>query len=108
MKYLTRGRLSLRRLVASVARRRFGAIATFSGCVRDTEKGRRIASITYEAYARMAERELGRIVVRAKKRWRVAVALKHRVGRVGTGRASVVIACAGVHRREAFAAWGRR
>ena len=104
MGFLSSAPISLDQVVRRVIAPGRGGVATFSGVVRGTERGRRIGSITYEAYRPMAEREIGRIVARARKRWNVAVAVRHRLGRVPAGRPAVVVACAGVHRREGFAA----
>lgn len=96
--------MSLKALVPAVEGPKRGAVVTFSGVVRDTERGRRISSITYAAYRRMAAREMRLIARAARRRWRVKVAVRHRVGRVPAGRPAVVVACAGKHRKEAFAA----
>jgi molybdopterin synthase catalytic subunit len=52
----------------------------------------------------MAEAECVRIVTEAESRWPVAVALRHRIGRLEVGDTAVGIAVAGAHRDEAFAA----
>ncbi len=104
MRFLTGKPLSLRTVMAEVSGPKRGAIVTFSGCVRDTEKGKPISGIAYGAYPAMAEREMGRIVRETGRKWKVGVAMRHRVGNVRPGEPSVVIACAGVRRREAFEA----
>lgn len=81
-----------------------GAIVTFSGSVRGTEKGAPISSIMYDAYKEMAEKEIGKIVTYVRNYWNVSVSLQHRIGRVPVGEASIVIACSGAHRKEAFEA----
>jgi molybdopterin synthase catalytic subunit len=52
----------------------------------------------------MAERELERIAAAAFERWGARLAILHRVGRVPVGEASLVVAAAAPHRREAFEA----
>lgn len=82
-----------------------GALVTFQGVVRGRDGPRRVLHLEYEAYPEMAERKLKEIVAEVRARWPVAdVALHHRVGRVGVGEASLVVAVAAPHRREAFAA----
>ncbi len=81
-----------------------GAVVTFLGIVRNSERGRLIRSITYEAYHDMAERELKRIVREARQRWPVEVAVSHRTGKVAVAEPSLIVASFGVHRREAFEA----
>lgn len=82
----------------------FGAVVCFEGRVRRDEEGRAISAIFYEAYEPMALRELGKILAETERRWPVKAALWHRLGRVAVGEAGVVVACAGPHRPEAFAA----
>ena len=99
---LTDGKLDLQATIEKVQGPGYGATVTFSGCVRGTEKGRAIQSITYEAYFEMAVQEMEKIVVEAEARWPVRVALQHRAGEVPVGESSIVIACGGAHRQEAF------
>lgn len=96
--------LSLAQAVSKVESSEHGAVVTFSGCVRETEDGQPIDAINYEAYREMAETELAKIAGEATSRWKVRVAVGHRIGRVPVGEASVVVACGGAHRGEAFAA----
>lgn len=82
-----------------------GALVLFSGIVRETEGDRKIPHLDYEHYPAMAEREMARLVERARGRWALRrVALVHRVGPVGVGESSVLVAVAAGHRAEAFAA----
>jgi len=92
-------------LEAMVADAAHGAVCTFQGIVRGTSQGRRVQHLVYEAYAEMAEAALGDIVAGVAERWPGAVAaIRHRVGRLEIGEASVVIAVASPHRAEAFEA----
>ena len=52
----------------------------------------------------MVEAECARIVAEAASRWQVAVALRHRIGRLEIGDAAVAVAAASAHRDEAFVA----
>ena len=82
-----------------------GALVTFSGIVRAAEGSRRIDRLDYEHYAAMAERELVKLVARARERWPLRrVGLLHRVGPVRVGESSVVVAVSAGHRAEAFEA----
>lgn len=101
---ITHEPLSLDRVIADVKSTRYGAVVTFSGCIRDTENDFKIDAITYECYAEMAEKEIRKIIERAEEKWNVAVSVRHRVGRVPAGEPSLVAACAGTHRPESFAA----
>ena len=82
-----------------------GAIITFAGVVRDNSRGRRVEWLEYEAYAPAAEKMLARIGDEMASRWPVLrSAIWHRVGRLGVGETSVVIALSVPHRQEGFAA----
>ena len=82
-----------------------GALVTFVGRVRDNARGRRVDLLEYEAYPAAAERMMAQIGHEIGDRWGIdRVAIAHRIGRLGVGEASVVIAVASAHRGEAFAA----
>jgi|SRR5262245_42009 len=82
-----------------------GALATFTGVVRDHHAGRRVLWLDYEAYAPLAERVFARIAGEAAGHWpSVRLAVHHRIGRIAIGDASVVIVAAAAHRTDAFAA----
>lgn len=97
--------LSLDELVRTVVDPSCGAIATFTGVVRNASRGRGIAHLEYEAYEPMAHRELERIRDEILDRWpQVRLAVAHRIGRLEIGEAAVVIAVAAPHRAEALEA----
>ena len=82
-----------------------GAVAVFIGNVRAENAGRRVAELHYEAYEPLALKVLGIITDEVREAWPgVAVTVRHRVGRVGVGDTSIVIAAASPHRSEAFRA----
>lgn len=82
-----------------------GAVSVFVGLVRDRHAGRRVEYLEYEAYEPLARRSFERIAGEITARVPDAVvAIHHRVGRLGIGEASVVIAAASAHRAEACAA----
>jgi molybdopterin synthase catalytic subunit len=81
-----------------------GGIAVFVGCVREESDGRRVEHLEYEAYELMAIDKLTQVAQEARERWPVqAVAIQHRLGRLGVGDDAVVIAVSCPHRAEAFA-----
>ena len=97
--------LSLDGAVREVASDDAGAIATFVGTTRAHARGREVVRLEYEAYAGMAEAEMQRIATELKQRYDlVEVAIHHRVGVVGIGETSVVIAVSAPHRAAALAA----
>jgi molybdopterin synthase catalytic subunit len=82
-----------------------GAVATFLGIVRGTHKGRVVRYLEYEAYEPMAAKAFSQIAAELGEHWPGAVlGLRHRVGRIAIGEASVAIAVATAHRAEAFQA----
>ena len=81
-----------------------GAVATFSGLVRDHNQGRKVRFLEYDAYEPLALRALGQIIEEAHETWPgVRVGLHHRIGRLDIGEASIVIVAASPHRAHAFA-----
>lgn len=102
---LTREPLDVAALSASVAGEGLGGTAAFIGTVRRSAEDGDVVGIEYSAYEAMAEAEFARILSEAAQRWETArVAVRHRLGRVPTGEASVVVVAAAPHRAEAFAA----
>ena len=97
--------LSLDAVVADVADERAGAVATFTGTVRRQSRGREVTRLEYEAYAEMAEDVMARLAADLLERYELcAAAIHHRVGTLGIGEASVVIAVSAPHRQDALAA----
>jgi len=93
------------RVIAAVANPAAGAIATFIGTTRESNEGRRVTRLEYEAYPEMAVAEMRRIGDVARERWAISeIAIAHRVGIVPVGEASVVIAVSSAHRVAAFEA----
>ena len=92
-------------IAALVAGTSTGGVTTFTGIVRDRNAGRQVLWIDYEAHAPLTRTVFARIGAEAGERWPGAeLAIHHRIGRVGLGEASVVIAAGSAHRAEAFAA----
>ncbi|MEP7345268.1 MAG: molybdenum cofactor biosynthesis protein MoaE [Gemmatimonadaceae bacterium] len=101
--YLTDGVIDVARLTSTVSGPECGAVSLFLGTVRNENDGRAVTGIEYSAYREMAERELGKIVDEAVKRFgNVRVALLHRLGHLAVGEASVAIAVAHPHRTESL------
>jgi molybdopterin synthase catalytic subunit len=81
-----------------------GAVATFTGLVRDHNQGRKVCFLEYEAYEPLALRALRRIVDEAEATWPdVRLGLQHRIGRLEIGEASIIIVAIAPHRADAFA-----
>jgi MoaE-MoaD fusion protein len=97
--------LSLEAVAAEVADERAGAVATFTGTVRRQSRGREVTRLEYESYAEMAEDVMAQIARDLQERYDLcAIAIHHRVGTLGIGEASVVIAVSAPHRQDALTA----
>jgi len=97
--------LSLDRVVDEVRSDDAGAIATFTGTTRIHSRGRTVTHLDYEAYEGMAEKVMEEIADGLRARYELAgIAIHHRIGRVGIGDTSVVIAVSAPHRQDALAA----
>ncbi|MBO8141964.1 MAG: molybdenum cofactor biosynthesis protein MoaE [Firmicutes bacterium] len=102
---ITEEPLSADRLIDRVRHPEAGAVTLFAGIVREFTGGRRTVHLEYEAYRDMALKEMARIGNEVAERWPgVRLAISHRIGRLATGEASVMVAAAAPHRSEAFAA----
>jgi MoaE-MoaD fusion protein len=90
--------LDLEALSRSVGDPAAGAIVTFQGVTREVD------SLSYEAYAEMAEPRIEAILRDCAERHGLqAIAAEHRIGEVPLGEASVIVAVSAGHRGEAFA-----
>ncbi len=97
--------LSLEAVVEEAASDEAGAVATFVGTTRIHSRGRTVTHLDYEAYEGMAEQVMAEIADELKARYELCeVAIHHRIGRVGIGGRSVVIAVSAPHRGDALAA----
>ena len=84
---------------------RAGAVVVFLGTTRELTDSRQTRSLEYECYREMAERKLAELEQEARRQWPlVECLLLHRVGLVGLGETSVLVAVSTPHRQEAFQA----
>ena len=80
-----------------------GGINVFIGTVRNATKGKQVVRLEFEAYERMALKEMQKLGEQAKEKWSVEkVVIHHRVGVLDIGDVPVVIAVAAAHRDAAF------
>jgi molybdopterin synthase catalytic subunit len=81
-----------------------GAVLVFWGNVRDLHEGRAVESVDYTAYEPMARRELEAVARECASAHGVgAVTVLHRIGMLGVGETSLIVAVGSAHRAEAFA-----
>ncbi|PYP32519.1 MAG: hypothetical protein DMD49_05755, partial [Gemmatimonadetes bacterium] len=95
MTYLTRDPIAIERLLTDAACPGLGGTCVFLGTVRNGADEHGVTGIEYSGYEEMVESEFARII---------ADAVRHRLGLVPVGAASIGIAVAAPHRAEAFAA----
>jgi molybdopterin synthase catalytic subunit len=82
-----------------------GAVCSFLGTVREMTGDRQTISLDYESYPEMARKKLAEIEHQARARWPIIEsAIVHRVGHLGLGEISVVVAVSCPHRHDAFEA----
>lgn len=88
----------------SVAHDGAGAISHFVGTTRDNFEGKRVLSLEYEAYDKMAVKEMERLCAAILAQWPdlKGIYIAHRLGSVPVGEASVIIAVSSPHRRSAI------
>lgn len=82
-----------------------GAIATFTGVVRDLNDGDSVSQMTLEHYPGMTEKSISAIIQEAQGRWQVMDALViHRIGTLMPLDQIVLVVVTSAHRGDAFAA----
>jgi molybdopterin synthase catalytic subunit len=93
--------------VEAVSAAGFGAVVSFSGVVRDSDDGRVVTALSYEAHPSAPEVivTVAELVVREFPQVRVAIS--HRVGSLVVGDVALACAVASAHRADAFEACAR-
>ena len=82
-----------------------GALATFTGFVRDANDGSDVTAMNLEHYPGMTEKALAEICAQALTRWDLIDTLViHRVGALKPGDRIVLVGVMSAHRGQAFAA----
>ncbi|CAN5132433.1 molybdenum cofactor biosynthesis protein MoaE [soil metagenome] len=97
--------IDVQEVIDSVQSDKAGAIDVFIGTVRNNTAQKNVVRLDFEAYDRMAERELEKIISSAREKWPVEeMSIYHRKGILSIGDIAVVIAVSTPHRKEAFEA----
>ena len=92
-------------LLSEVASTANGATVLFVGTVREINQGRSVTGIDYAAYSAMAETELEAIANEVGRLQDTRdIVVEHRIGTLGLGEASIVIAVGHARRAAAFEA----
>ena len=95
--------IDLDALVAQITLPTTGAACIFSGMVRAvTQRGdpHETVSLEYEAYIPMAEAKMAQVAAEIRQQWPSVegIAIVQRIGRLGAGTPTVLIACSAAHR----------
>lgn len=97
--------LDLNALIAETTDDGCGALAVFTGTVRNTNDGRPVERLTYEAHRPLAEDVLRQLEEEVCERFGVDhCRVQHRVGTLELGEPSVHVVVRSGHRAEAFEA----
>jgi molybdopterin synthase catalytic subunit len=93
-------------VVSAVSAPDAGAVVLFVGTVRDHSPGRTgVTHLEYETYDEQVIDKITEVVDEVRGRWPVRrVAAIHRVGELGVGEVSIVVAVSSPHRGDAFEA----
>jgi len=93
-------------VVSAVSAPEAGAVVMFIGTVRDHSSGRTgVTHLEYETYDEQVIDKIAEVVDEVRERWPVRrVAAIHRVGELGVGEISIVVAVSSPHRGDAFEA----
>jgi len=82
-----------------------GGIDVFIGTVRDTSKNKKVITLEFEAYEKMALLEMNKIAQQALATWPIhKMLIHHRTGILKVGEIPVIIAVSAAHRDAAFEA----
>jgi molybdopterin synthase catalytic subunit len=100
---VTRDKLDLDDIVASITSETTGAVCAFTGIVRaktTRTEPRETAYLEYEAYESMAEEKLQQVSDEIRKQWPEVegIAIIQRLGHLEPGTPTVLIACSSGHR----------
>lgn len=101
---VTKEKISVDSLAESLKTNQAGAVASFSGDVRDNDADKSVKSLTYEVHP-SAQGVIEEITHRiAAKHDVLAVAVAHRYGEIAMGETAFAVVVTAVHRGPAFAA----
>jgi molybdopterin synthase catalytic subunit len=97
--------INVQEVIESVKSKKAGAIDVFIGTVRNNTANKNVIRLDFEAYDRMAELEMEKIINTARSKWPVEMmSIYHRKGILEIGDIAVVIAVSTPHRKESFEA----
>src|SRR5690348_8680184 len=102
---ITESRIDLNKVLNEISDTSTGAVALFVGNVRDHNSRGRVSAIYYEIYKKMAENIMAMIEKETVDKWGLKKFIAiHRIGTLGVGETSVVVAVSSEHREGTFEA----
>lgn len=81
-----------------------GAYVAFEGWVRESNEGKQVTALEYEAYEELAVKEGNKILIEAKQFDILKAYCVHRTGPLKIGDMAVMVVVSSAHRKEAFGA----
>ncbi|TGL19933.1 molybdenum cofactor biosynthesis protein MoaE [Leptospira yanagawae] len=103
MKHITENKLEIQEIIPTLPR--MGGFVLFTGIVRDTNEGKTVTHLEYEAYSELANQMIEDIINDAKTKWELEYAeCIHCLGKLVVGEIAVIVSTGSVHRDEAYQA----
>lgn len=97
--------LDIKKLSDAMESEAAGAVVTFEGRVRNSNEGKAVLKLIYEAYEALAQKEGLRVMAEAREKFAVIdIQCMHRTGELQIGEAAVWVGVLAAHRGPAFEA----
>lgn len=81
-----------------------GSFIVFKGKVRSHSQNGEVEAIEYSAYEELALSQLEKIIREVEEKYKVALYVAHRIGRLTVGETALMVATLSTHRQEGFLA----
>lgn len=96
--------IDLQETYRALSDRECGAQLVFVGVVRDENEGRRVATVSYDAFVPLAQKTLLELAQEVRQRISspLRLVLLHRLGRLRIGEVSAVVGVSSPHRAESY------
>lgn len=105
LKHISASPIDIAALLTLAHHPKAGAVVLFSGETRNESHGKEVSFLEYEAQESMADKMIEEILITAKERWKLHIAIAvHRIGKVLVSEPAVIVITASAHRSEAYTA----
>ena len=103
MIYITSNILETNKYKQELTKDSCGSILVFEGVTREYTEGQKVTKLEYECYEPMAKLMLEEIEKEIFQKWEIHdIIIAHRIGIVGIGETSLVVAVSSTHRQASF------